>query len=95
MTMAFLNTDGADETDEKDNFSQPAAVFGIFLRKLPRINREFFENYSCPSASVRSENKLAFSLPHRRLSSVNASITLPLAQARFTIKFTDNLRFLC
>ena len=56
-----------------------------------------FENYSCPSASVRSENKfsikfsdnlreLAFSLPHRRLSNADASITLPSAQARFTFR---------
>ena len=41
---------------------------------------------------VRNEKTLAFRLPHRRLSSVDASIALRSAQARFTIKFTDNLR---
>ena len=56
-----------------------------------KITRQFQNNFPQPAAAFgvfsrklsQITRKLAFSLPHRRLSNADASITLPSARARF------------
>ena len=71
--------------------SSPSAAMPSACPSFMKIIRQFPNNFSQSAAAMgifsrklsQITRKLAFSLPHRRLSSVDASITLPSARARF------------
>ena len=89
-TMPSLNSNPA-----KNAFlaacSSPSAAMPAACPSFMKIIPQFQNNFSHPATAMgiflrelpRINRKLAFSLPHRRLSSVDASITLPSARARF------------